>query len=879
MKLEELSISRHGNLVVVKHQKYQIEFNLSKGTWNYSNENNKTIIKNAFTQIKLNDSTVLKTSDTGFREFNTEPQKVDDLGNFQTLRFSYETELTREHWNTNNTPNLSDPSNNLSESPKSDKESDSAQDISVAEQDILPVGIGLRIHTYLTCYFDQPYILLKVGMENLNITPVNLTNITLIDTSTPQGAIQLGGHPSQYHLYLKMPPISPNACTHRKIYDGFSLNQDNTLLPCQDGILHDTDSKNSLIFGFITSNKWWPRMQIGYQVKKRRSPRGLTSWALYHDCENKTCGTGEEIMSEIGYLDFSEDASTSYKRFNECLAAENGIQTFQPKEEKNHFHTKLEHLSAPNIFSGWSLSSESIQKELSADIISEQIRSVDKNPLLKPMLSGGIDYIHLDAGWQTNPGELKLDKDRFPKGMQPVVEEIHAKGFKASICIDPFSIDRNSEVVQKQHEICLRPDNEGQSSDNKKAKTAVAAEAVEVHLPGRANPLAILDASHPETRIHVQKVMKQIVDEWDFDLVKVDMSSYTSGMMSIASNVAWYDSSLTSIELYRLAVRILNEAIDETEKDVILSCYNTIESVGIGSFTLNYPLLYQKNSESSDKWHHHNGTKHRLCRYISYLNAQNPFWRHAYGNLSIDEPRPMNEVIVEMTTAALSGASVLCTNTPTTLSKPRAELIAKLFPLSGKAATPVDRYDEPFQRIMHLPVETSQETWHLVGIYNWKDQQDDLYLNLDLLGLSPNKDYLVHDFWMRQYLGIVSKNVTLLNIPPRSAKLLCIREEQQIPQLLSTDIHYTQGGVEILSAGWDNHRQSYLLICQPPRQTDGTFFIHVPEDYIPVGVSAYGSEYEYKWDKPIYQLTFNATESMVQASIQFTKTLGGSQLA
>ena len=317
MKLEDLAISRRGKLVVINHQKYQIEFNLSKGTWNYSNNNGKTIIKNAFTQIGLKDDTTLKTSDAGFREFYTEPLKTDSFGTYQTLRFSYETATTNE-LRLKDTVGSSD--NNPNDSHQSSKNSP-------VEKDDTPNGTGIRIHTYLTCYTDHPYILLKAGVENLNQTPICLENITLIDISAQHGGIQLGGHPSQYHLFLKTPPIALTQGTHRKIYDGFNLKQDNTSQPCQDGILHDTDSKGSLVFGFITTNKWWPRMQIGYQVKKRKSPQGLTTWALYHDCENKECQTGEEVTSEIGYLDFSEDVSASYTRYTERLAAQNGAQT------------------------------------------------------------------------------------------------------------------------------------------------------------------------------------------------------------------------------------------------------------------------------------------------------------------------------------------------------------------------------------------------------------------------------------------------------------------------------------------------------------------------------------------------------------------------
>lgn len=844
MILEDLAVSRRGKLVVINHPKYQIEFNLSKGTWNYNNQNGKTVIKNAFTQIGLKDETTLKSSDAGLREFHTEPLKKDAFGTYQTLRFSYE----------------------------------AAETDSSAEKDDTSNGNGIRIHTYLICYVEHPYILLKVGVENLNQTPLCLENITLIDISSQHGAIQLGGHPSQYHLSLKMPPNVFTPSTHRKIYNGFNLNQDNFSQPCQDGTLHDTDSKKAFVFGFITTNKWWPRIEIGYQASKRKSQQGLTSWALYHDCEHKACQTGEEIASEIGYLDFSEDASASYSRYTERLAAENSVQKRPNESEISADNTTTANGMSQKTCSGWSFSSENMDGELRAGTIAEQTESIAKNPLFKPALTGGIDYIHLEAGWQAKPGYLSLDPEHFPNGMAPVVEEIQANGFKTSICIDPFGIDRNSELVKKHPEACLRSKNTEQTqSKDRKTKSGSLDKPVEVHLPNKKDPLAILDVSHPETQKHVQKVFKQLVDEWGYDFITVDLSSYTSGMMVVAPNVGWHDSSLTSTELYHLAVRLLTDAVEATENEVMLAGYNVVESVCIGHLPLNYPLLHQKSVDNSETWHQQNGTKHRLSRYAGHLSAHKTLWNHVYGDISVDEPRPVNEAIVEMTAAALSGATVLCANTPTTLSKSRAELVAKLFPLSEAAATSVDLHDEPFPQIWHLPVETPRETWNLVGIFNWKDQQDDIHLNLDVFGLNRDKDYLVHDFWNREYLGVVSKNVTLLNIAPRTAKLLCLREQQQVPQLLSTDMHYAQGSVEILSAGWDSHSQSYLLICQPPRQVEGTIFIHVPEGYIPIGVSAYGSEYQYKWDKPIFQLTFGATESLIQASIQFTQTTGGSQ--
>lgn len=872
MKNEGLEISRRGKLVVIKHEHYQIEFNLSKGTWNYSNKNGKSVIKNAFTEIGLEDGTTLKTYDTGFREFFTQPVKKDEFGTYQTLCFSYETVVAHEFRLGNGSQSSAENADNSEQNSTSQSPPDTPEDSSTDSSDVSE-GIGVRIHTYLTCYTDHSYILLKVGVENSNAAPINLSSIKLIDISTKQGAVQLDSHPSQYHLYLKIPPISPCASSHRKIYDGFKLNQDNTNQPCQDGILYDKENKTSFLFGFITSKRWWPRIQIGYQATKRKTQQGLSTWSLYHDCENKTCQSGEELSTEVGFLEFSDEISSSYRRYTERLAAENGVQLGRNDITEVQKDTPTTNLNDNRTVSGWNISSENTSGDLSANTIDEQVRSIVNNPSFTSLHTGGFDFINLESGWQKNPGYLSLNPTRFPDGMASVVKQIHDVGFKAGIGIDPFCIESKSELLQNHPDVCLFSNNV-EEINSKKSDADIP---IEVHLPGRQKALAILDVSHPQTQSHVRNVIKQLIDEWDFDLIKFDLSSYTSGMMSVASNVRWHDSSLTSAELYRKAVRLLSDAVAETEKEVILAGYNVIDTSCLGSFHLNYPLLRQKHVDSSESWHEQNGTKHRLSRYIGHLDTNNGMWQSVYGDLSVDEPRPINEAIVELTAAALSGSSVFCANTPSDFSKSRSELVAKILPLKSNTAKPIDRYEETLPQIWHLPVNSKSETWNLLGVFNWKDQQDDIHLDLDNVGLNPEKDYLVHDFWMRQYLGVVSKNVTLLNVIPRSAKLLCLREEQHVPQLLSTDMHYTQGSLEILSSGWDTHSQSYLIICQPPHQAEGSIFIHVPEDFIPVDVSAYGSDYQYRWDKPIYQITFGETDSLIHASIRFTQASGGTK--
>ena len=665
--------------------------------------------------------------------------------------------------------------------------------------------------------------------------------------------------------------------------------------PCPDGMLHDTGNGKTLVFGFLTTEKWWPRIQVGCQGDsgsnsqsntkntKKASTSGANPWALYHLCDQR-CDFGEEITSEMVYLNFAGDAAACYEHYTQMLALKNGYVEADASP------------SCDTPITAWNLSPT--QLPLDANALLTQTDELTGNPFFQPDFPGGMGYIQLDAGLEshlehdTPVGENS--EAQTSDGMQVALNQIRAKGFKTAIRINPFCTTLDSELVRKHPDYCIQ---EAVSTRRGRERTRRHSgrngyKPATTHLPEGSTEVVLLDVSHPKVQQHIRKQIKQIVNGYGCSLVNVDFTAYTTGLTNGTHNLRWHDKALTSVQLYRLAGELLRDAISEarsentsTDEEVLLAGYNVVTGPCLGNISLNAPLLNPPfssigaiSNRVSDPWHHPRGTKHRLSRYAAHIREHNVLWRHVFGQLAVDEPRPINEAIVEMTAAALSGGTVFCTDQLTTLASSRAAHLARIFPLLGDAATPIGLYDEPFPRIWSLPVSTPSETWHLAAIFNWNDHEDDAYFELSILGLGESKEYLVHDFWMRQYLGKVSYGLTLLNIPPRSVKLLCFREEQSVPQLLATDMHYTQGAVEVLSAGWDDHSQSYLLVCKPLRQADSTCFIHVPEGYLPVGVAAYGSGYKYNWDAPVCQLTFTRTQpdKLVQASIQFATISGGS---
>jgi len=802
----DLTFAREGRRVIAKNNLFQVNFNLSKGTWSYIDQTGHSVIRNAYTKMVLQNGTVLTTLDAGLCEFITNPITEDEFGLYQPITFSHQAE-----------------------------------------------GRGLRIHHYLNCYSKKPYLVFSVGLENLNEKPIALAQMSVIDVSPlngqAQGGVYLGGDPSGYHTFLNM--NTPIAHGTRNVYDGFRVNKETSAQMCYDGVLYDTDSKRSLVFGFLSAQKWWSTIQVGYDARRqpnKAETHGIDQWSLYHKCGNHLCPPGEEVGSEPVYLNFAGKATESYQLYAEMVAKRMNAKT-------------LDH-----VFSGWCVcpfvtlractelvevaGSASNQEAIDTKQIAQQVDQLAKNRLFYPSLPGGIEYIQFKTQ-EANTSDV-------PNDMKWVADHIHAKGLKAGLRFAPFSVDRDSDLLKTHPEYFLQ--------DSEKHPATIV-------LPD-GTAVALLDVSQPGAQVYIRERVQQIISDWGYDLVKADLLGYTLGPMFDFDNFVWHDKSLTAVELYRKGIALLNQMIQESQKNVLLAACNTCNGPSIGGFLLNEVLPNYGGQIGEELWQDKMGVKQFVSAYAAYLPLHNISWTNAFGALRIGEPIPLNEAIVTLTAAALSGGVVMCGDDLTTLKPARAELLAKLFPLNQQAATAVDLYENKFPQIWNLRVQAPYESWQIVGAFNWGDGMDDIYFTLDSLGLDRSKYYLVHDFWNREYLGTFRGSVTLLDVPPRSAKLLCIRAEQDVPQLLATDIHFTQGGVEVLSAGWERRSQSFLAVCKNPKFSKGTLLIHVPEDYIPAATACYGCQYHFRWQKPIYELEFSPTTELVHFSIQFGKTSG-----
>ena len=691
----------------------------------------------------------------------------------------------------------------------------------------------------LRCYHNQPYMVLRTAFENTSNSSVTLKGLNLIDTSPvanrPRGGIYLGSEPTQYNVFLNS--CTPTPTGFQGIYDGFTTEQIRAHENRSDGILYDKLSERAIVFGFLSFKKWWSSIQLGYDTKQQanKNQRGVNIWAMHHQCDT-VCAPGDEILSEPVYINFAASASQAQQEYASLLA---------------------KHMAVPppaKPFVSWTpayLQSDSVNEAA----ITEELGWLSKSKSDYPKLQNSIEYIHIPHGWQAHPGSIESDSDRFPHGMKWLSDKIHDQGFRSSIHLTPYYVSVSSSLVDQCRRFLVYDKH---------------SRLVELEVPEQDEPVALLDPSHPEAQAYLREMFETVSEQWQYDLITVDLLGYTHGASTSNSTPRYHRAGLTSAEIYRLALQVALETIGKLDRPTQLfphcgGCATGLDMLPVS--TINPSIAAE---EVIPAWETRMGIRQRVRSWAARQYLNGTVSANDVGVLRLAQPRPINEVLIALTASLFSGGLLTLGDEWSSLEKGRLEILSRALPLLGKPCRVLDVYQEPYPVIWHLPLDDVS----LLALFNWGDYEEDIRLNLSKLDLPDNQAFLVQDFWSGEFVGSFQDSLELLNVPARSVRLLGLRSEERVPQFLSIDTHLGQGTLDMLSTGWDSRSQTLLGVCQLDDQSDATITVHVPTGYLPASMSCYGANYAYQWMRPLYEVRLSRGQGIAQFGIHFGRTSG-----
>ena len=139
-------------------------------------------------------------------------------------------------------------------------------------------------------------------------------------------------------------------------------------------------------------------------------------------------------------------------------------------------------------------------------------QKIDENIILRDLkglsrVRESVNIFQIDDGYEPFVGDwLDYNGKDFPNGMKTIADAVHREGYLAGIWLAPFNVQRGKSRILKEH-----PDWLICNPDGKPQLGCVA-----------WGGAYTLDIYNPEVREHLKKVFDTVLNDWGYDMVKLD---------------------------------------------------------------------------------------------------------------------------------------------------------------------------------------------------------------------------------------------------------------------------------------------------------------------------------------------------------------------
>ena len=403
----------------------------------------------------------------------------------------------------------------------------------------------------------------------------------------------------------------------------------------------------------------------------------------------------------------------------------------------------------------------------------------------------GLDYIQIDDGYQQVPIGMPDTwihaNKKFPNGMGNLAKYISSKGFQPGIWTNVSFADSAAAYQHKDLFI-------------KTANNEVALGNWVGYVMNGANKATI------------DQLIKPIYAEFNkegWQYFKLDALRHLKyeGYNTFSKDLQ--RDKINKNEAYRNVVKEVRNQIGKDK--FLMACWGIRpELVGladgcrIGNDGYSYAGLAQFNSYNNIIWR--NDPDHIV---LSAKEAYRSCTATSLtGSLFMLTDQPELYEKSNLIDAAIRSIPVLITSPGQVydVDPSRSSLIAQVeTEMSGSGPRPFDASTTTTTGLFQMDINKPYENWTVLGRL---DERDKL-IPLKDLGLDAKKEYLVFEFWSKEFRGIQTKQFLPGAIDTAfNCQVFCFREKLDHPQLLATNRHISCGALELEKLQWNNHRLS-----------------------------------------------------------------------
>lgn len=633
----------------------------------------------------------------------------------------------------------------------------------------------------------------RLRLCNIGDAPLQIGRVAVIDVSNKwQGRLELGGRMTAWSFLWSI-------LRHRSMAD-----------LCTEWFEHEKRHFSSRYYAVVGNRSAERFLTVGFLGfaghdthidLKAADPFKFESFKAVADFGNRPLAPGETLTTEPVYVNWGASPREALREYAERLAQGMGGEPCRK-----------------NVI-GWST-----WDYFHADITEDDvIRHADWLAERRGQIP--VDVIQIDHGFEVREGEWLKTNERFPHGLEWLSDSLVSRGFRPGLWLCPFLVAPDSRVAREHPDWVIR-DPAGKP----------------LELNGYAVKCVYgLDCSIPEAREWVTKLAKEVTGDYGFAYVKLDGAN--AQVLSPLGRLA--DAGMSAAEALQRGLAAFREGMQEGS--FLLNAGMFGLSIGLVDGMRIGPDVGARWDDSMIDRHHGERDNYRGSGLILRCIAASANAHMFHKRLWINDPDYLivrqkgsrseltcEEAISWASVVALSDGLVMLGDDLTELDEQRLEILDKVLPHYGRAAVPLDFFERPVPCMLDLTVDKPSAGWHVLCVTNTQipKRERDLDVEFAKLGLDSYKPYAVFDFWQSRYLGEFETRLPVRNLPPHHSRVFGIRELADVPQVVGTDMHISQGGVEFEDVGWVEAEQTLRMETRDCGK-QGFVFIRVPDGFSP----------------------------------------------
>jgi hypothetical protein len=180
----------------------------------------------------------------------------------------------------------------------------------------------------------------------------------------------------------------------------------------------------------------------------------------------------------------------------------------------------------------------------------------------------------------------------------------------------------------------------------------------------------------------------------------------------------------------------------------------------------------------------------------------NRVWHNDADCLMLRDPISLTQARTWGTWLGISGQLNIVSEWLPSLPDEKLDIVRRTMPNHGLNARPVDLFSQALARIWHLSDSRGARRRDVVGLFNWNSTATTLTVECAELGLDPKTKYHGFDYWNDRCIGPVSGSFDVV-LPPFACASIALVPSDDVPRVLSTSRHVSQGMVDLECESWD----------------------------------------------------------------------------